>query len=185
MLPAATGFANARRCPRRRAKRAFSSACNRSALTPTRTPPSTGANGTRPDFIRRSSSRLRTSKRRSRSYKRRTCAPRRRGRPRSAIIFAFPNSTSSISTAPAAPPGGRPRSPSGATIGARWPTRTPASCGRWACGRATRSASPRSSLSTSEAGALLPAPSGSAPAAFPSAPALPACRRGARSGSIW
>ena len=81
MLPAATGFASARRCPRRRAKRAFSSACNRSAPTPTRTPPSTGANGTKPGFTRRSSGRSRTSNRRSPSYKRRTCAPRRRGRP--------------------------------------------------------------------------------------------------------
>src|SRR5919202_460966 len=43
--------------------------------------------------------------------------------------------------------------PSGATTGRTSPTRTRASCGRWASGRRTWSSSPRSSASTWEAGA--------------------------------
>ena len=150
---------------------------------PTSTRRSTGANGTRPDFIRAISSRWKTSNPKSRWCRKRICARRRRARRRSAIICASRKTKSSTSTAPAAPPAGPPPLPSAATIGAPSPMRTPASCGAWACGRATPSALPPSSRFTWAVGGRWPAPNVCTHARFLSAPAHPACRRAARNGS--
>ena len=132
-----------------------------SAPTPTSTRRSTGANGTRRAFIppaeiaggfRKSSGRAEEGPARGAGS---ACRP-------SAIISACRTARCSTSTAPAARPDGRPLSRSAATTGARSPMRMRASCGAWGCGRATRSASPRSSLSTWEAGARSRARNGSA-----------------------
>ncbi len=181
---AATGLRGARPCRPPSASGRSSNGCAPSALMPMSARPSTGANGTRPAFIPASSGRWRISKARCRWCRKRTCAKRSRASRPSATTCAFPSGMSSISTAPAAPPAGRPLSPSAAPTGAPSPTPTPASCGAWACVPAIRSASPRFSRSIWGAGERLPAPSGSAPNAFRSAPARPACRRAACNGSI-
>ena len=128
---------------------------------------SIAASGTRRDSIPTTCARSRTSRRRCRSSPSAICATRRRGCRRSATTSASPTARSITFTARPARPAGRRRSRSAAATGTRSPTRTRASSGAWACGRATPCSSRRSSASTWARGARSPASSACARKAFP------------------